>query len=127
MQVLVTQAVHINRLTLEAYADEPEPLDLEWYLVHQVVQTVHPIASLINWGPRDTADGRLYCLVLMMIHTMALLFQEGTSRSTSQEARRTSVLETIIDSYSMSLKIVWRYPSFRRIRRYWMLNITAAV
>ena len=62
VQVLVTQAVHINRLTLEAYADEPEPLDLEWYLVHQVIQTVHPIASLINWGPRDTADGRLYSI-----------------------------------------------------------------
>ena len=49
INVVVVEPIHVNRMSVEAYAKDPMPLDKEWYLIHQIVLIIHPIATLIDW------------------------------------------------------------------------------
>jgi len=60
--VLIVEAVNINKLTVEEYLNDPQPLDLDWYLIHQVILAVHPLASLIDWGPSSDTGNPLYSI-----------------------------------------------------------------
>jgi len=57
-RVVVVESVKINRSSIDDYV-KGHILDKEWYLIHQIVLVVHPIASLIDWG---SADGTLYSI-----------------------------------------------------------------
>jgi len=62
--VVVVDAIHINRLSVGDYVKDPGlmSLDMEWYLIHQVILAVHPFASLIEWGPSSGTDNSLYSI-----------------------------------------------------------------
>jgi hypothetical protein len=57
-RVVVVESVEVNRISIDDYV-KGHILDKEWYLIHQIVLTIHPIASLIDWG---SADGTLYSI-----------------------------------------------------------------
>lgn len=57
-RVVVVESVEVNRASIDDYM-KGHILDKEWYLIHQIVLVLHPIASLIDWG---SADGTLYSI-----------------------------------------------------------------
>ena len=57
-RVVVVESVEVNRASIDDYM-KGHILDKEWYLIHQIVLVVHPIASLIDWG---SADDILYSI-----------------------------------------------------------------
>jgi len=56
-RVVVVESVEVNRTSIDDM--KGHILDKEWYIIHQIVLVVHPIASLIDWG---SADGTLYSI-----------------------------------------------------------------
>jgi len=56
-RVVVVESVEANRMSFDNL--KGHILDKEWYIIHQIVLVVHPIASLIDWG---SADGTLYSM-----------------------------------------------------------------
>ena len=56
-RVVVVASIEANRTSIDDM--KGHILDKEWYLIHQIVLVVHPIASLIDWG---SADGTLYSI-----------------------------------------------------------------
>merc|ERR1712194_143146 len=62
LHVLLVEAVNINTSTVKDYINDPQPLDLDWYLIHQVVLAVHPLASLIDWGQHSGTGKPLYSI-----------------------------------------------------------------
>mmetsp|Transcript_14031 Transcript_14031/g.26748 ORF Transcript_14031/g.26748 Transcript_14031/m.26748 type:complete len:444 (+) Transcript_14031:1976-3307(+) len=59
---VIAESVDVNKLALEDYLNKPQPLDLDWYLVHQVILAVHPLASLIDWGSSAGTGNPLYSI-----------------------------------------------------------------
>jgi len=62
LHVLIVEAVNVNKSTVEDYMNDPKPLDLDWYLIHQVVLAVHPVASLIDWSQNSDTGNSLYSI-----------------------------------------------------------------
>ncbi len=60
--VLVVESIHINELCVEDYLRAPRPLDLDWYLINQIILPIHAVASVIDW------DGTCYSLETLFEH-----------------------------------------------------------
>jgi hypothetical protein len=48
-RLLVAKSIRANKMSVDEYRNNPQPLDLEWYLCNQIVMAIHPLASLIHW------------------------------------------------------------------------------
>ena len=60
--VVVCQAVNVNKLTVEECLNEKRPLDLDWYIVHQIILPVNSLASLIDSGTYASTGAPLFTL-----------------------------------------------------------------
>jgi len=49
IRVVVVESIHINKLCVAEYLSNPMPLDVNWYLINQIILPLHAVASLIDW------------------------------------------------------------------------------
>jgi len=68
LRVLIVESINDNTSDVKDYICNPQPLDLDWYLTHQVVLAVHSVASLIDCSLKTGAGHPLYSIEKLCEH-----------------------------------------------------------
>ena len=59
--VVIVKSIQNHKMYKEEFLQQPQELDIEWYLCHQIVLVAHPLLSLITWRN----EGSQYSLQLL--------------------------------------------------------------
>ena len=62
-RILIVKDIKSDKISIEEYKNNPQLLDFEWYLCHQIVFVVHSLASSIDWQRNNT--GNVYSFQLL--------------------------------------------------------------
>ena len=52
--VLIVKSIKNHKIATEEFLQQPQELDIEWYLCFQVVLVAHPLLSLITWRVEES-------------------------------------------------------------------------
>lgn len=67
---LVVEDICVDTVSVDDQRNNPVPLDSDWYIIHQIVMVVHPLASLIDWGV--DSDGKPLYRVEKLLQAIGL-------------------------------------------------------